>query len=227
MNKDILILKNIAKKYKQGKAVIEVLKNVNLTVRQGELIAIIGSSGSGKSTLLHIAGLLDTPNDGEVQITATNYSTHCAHIIRLHNIGFIYQQHHLLKNLSVLENVVIPKLIAGNSYKSSLREAKELLFELGLDKKVYNMPGELSGGEQQRVAIARSLINNPPIILADEPTGNLDPSTANEVFNLLLKIAKQKNTSIIVVTHNHEMIHKMHRVYELKYGELEEVEFNK
>ncbi|MFP3018275.1 MAG: ABC transporter ATP-binding protein [Candidatus Tisiphia sp.] len=220
MNKAVLMLKNISKKYKQGKSIIEVLSNVNLTVMQGELVAIIGSSGSGKSTLLHIAGLLDTPNSGEVQIESTNYCQNHAHIIRLRNIGFVYQQHHLLKDFTALENIAMPKLIAGDSYKLALKKAEELLAELGLANKIHNMPGELSGGEQQRVAIARSLINNPQIILADEPTGNLDPNTANEVFNLLLKTAKQQNTSIIVVTHNHEMAHKTHRVYELQYGEL-------
>ncbi|WP_341756251.1 MULTISPECIES: ABC transporter ATP-binding protein [unclassified Candidatus Tisiphia] len=220
MNKVALTLKNIFKKYQQGKSIVEVLSNVNLTVMQGELVGIIGSSGSGKSTLLHIAGLLDTPDSGEIQIASTNYSQNCTHIIRLHNIGFVYQQHHLLKDFTALENVAIPKLIAGNNHKSAFREAEELLVELGLANKIHNMPGELSGGEQQRVAIARSLINNPQIILADEPTGNLDPSTANKVFNLLLKTVNQKNISIIIVTHNHEMAHKMHRVYQLKHGEL-------
>ncbi len=220
MNKVALVLKNISKKYQQGKSIIEVLSNVNLTVMRGELVAVIGASGSGKSTLLHIAGLLDMPNSGEVQIASTNYSQNYAHIIRLHNIGFVYQQHHLLKDFTALENVAMPKLIAGNDHKSSFKEAEELLAELGLANKIHNMPGELSGGEQQRVAIARSLINNPQIILADEPTGNLDPNTANEVFNLLLKTANQKNTAIIVVTHNHEMAHKMDRIYQLKYGEL-------
>lgn len=220
MNKAVLTLKNISKKYQQGKSIVEVLSNVNLTVMQGELVAIIGSSGSGKSTLLHIAGLLDTPNSGVVEINSINYPQNYAHIIRLHNIGFIYQRHHLLKDFTALENVAMPKLIIGNNHKSAFREAEELLVELGLANKIHNMPGELSGGEQQRVAIARSLINNPQIILADEPTGNLDPNTANEVFNLLLKTVNQKNTSIIVVTHNHEMASKMHRVYQLKYGEL-------
>jgi len=223
MNKEVLKLQNLCKKYKQGNSVVEVLIDVNLTVTQGELVAIIGSSGSGKSTLLHIAGLLDVADTGTVEIAGKIYSPKLSHIVRLKNIGFIYQQHHLLKDFTALENVAMPKLIAGSNYKLALNEAKELLSELGLASKVNNMPGELSGGEQQRVAIARSLINNPKVILADEPTGNLDTNTADEVFKLFLKTAHQKNTSIIMVTHNNEMAYKMDKIYELKYGVLAKI----
>lgn len=222
MNKNLLVLKDICKKYQQGKSFVEVLNNVNLTVKQGELIAIIGSSGSGKSTLLHIAGLLDAPNSGLVEIDSVNYSLKKSYLVRLNNMGFVYQQHHLLKEFTAVENVAMPRLIAGNDYKLALDEAEYLLAELGLANKIANMPGELSGGEQQRVAIARSLINKPKIILADEPTGNLDPSCANEVFNLFIKTASQQNTAIIMVTHNHQMAEKMDKIYELRYGVLQD-----
>lgn len=218
MSNKVLILKNISKHYSQGKTIVRVLDDLNLTINEGELIAVIGSSGSGKSTLLHIAGLLDKPTNGEVIITNSEHTNH--HLIRLHYLGFIYQQHHLLKDFTALENVIMPHLISGANQKESIETAKNILDSLELSKKLYNMPGELSGGEQQRVAIARSLINKPKIILADEPTGNLDPKTTNEVFNLFLKVAKEQNTAVIMVTHNHELAHKMDKLYKLKHGTL-------
>lgn len=218
---EILTLQNIAKKYKQGKSIIEVLSNINLTVKQGELVAIIGASGSGKSTLLHIAGLLDDPDNGVVDIACSQNTN--KDLLRLYNIGFVYQQHHLLKDFTALENIAMPRLISGDNYKLALEEAGKLLSELGLGGKVNNMPGELSGGEQQRVAIARAMINTPKVILADEPTGNLDPHTAEEVFNLFLKTANTKNTAMIIVTHNYEIAKRMHKVYELKHGKLQEI----
>lgn len=221
MSKSILSLRNISKHYAQGKSTVPVLENVNLEVMQGELIAIIGSSGSGKSTLLHIAGLLDSPNNGEVLINSTNYQSGKEYLARLHNIGFIYQQHRLLKDFTAIENVAMPRLISGDDYKIALDESEQILKELGLSDKKNNMPGELSGGEQQRIAIGRSLINKPLIILADEPTGNLDPSTADEVFNLFIRTARQQKTAIIMVTHNHQLAGKMDRIYELKHRHLE------
>lgn len=216
MNNTALILKNISKHYSQGKTVVRVLDDLNLTVNEGELIAIIGSSGSGKSTLLHIAGLLDKPTNGQVIIPNSEYKKN--HLIRLHYLGFIYQQHHLLKDFTALENVIMPRLISGLDQKEAIEDATKILESLGLGGKLYNMPGELSGGEQQRVAIARSLINKPKIILADEPTGNLDPKTTNEVFNLFLKVARQQNTAVIMVTHNYELAHKMDKLYKLQHG---------
>ncbi|AGJ03056.1 Lipoprotein-releasing system ATP-binding protein LolD [Rickettsia prowazekii str. Breinl] len=206
----------ISKHYKQGNTIVRVLDGLNLTANEGELIAIIGSSGSGKSTLLHIAGLLDKPTNGQVIIPNIKYKKY--HLIRLYYLGFIYQQHHLLKDFTALENVIIPRLIRGLDQKEAIKDATKILDDLGLEKKLYNMPGELSGGEQQRVAIARSLINKPRIILADEPTGNLDPNTTNEVFNLFLKVARKQNTTVIMVTHNHELAHKMDKLYNLKHG---------
>lgn len=220
MSKIVLTLQNVAKNYKQGKANIEILKDINLTIRQGEIVAIIGSSGSGKSTLLHIAGLLDSPDRGKVEITPSTTSPNDPNLIRLLHIGFVYQQHHLLKDFTALENVAMPKLIAGSDYQLALKEAEKLLIELGLAGKKDNMPGELSGGQQQRVAIARALINNPSVVLADEPTGNLDIIAAGEVFELFLNLTKQKNTGMVMVTHNHQLAYKMHRVYELRDGML-------
>ncbi|WP_341791527.1 ABC transporter ATP-binding protein [Rickettsia endosymbiont of Gonocerus acuteangulatus] len=218
MSNKILTLKNVSKHYWQGNSIIRVLDDLNLNINEGELITVIGSSGSGKSTLLHIAGLLDKPTNGEVIIANSEYKTN--HLIRLNYLGFIYQQHHLLKDFTAIENVIMPRLINGSNQKEAIEAAKNILDSLGLGKKLYNMPGELSGGEQQRVAIARSLINKPKIILADEPTGNLDPKTTNEVFNLFLKVAKEQNTAVVMVTHNHELAHRMDKLYKLKHGAL-------
>lgn len=224
MNKQpVLTLSNISKDYIQGNSVVEILKNVNLTVMQNELIAIVGASGSGKSSLLHIAGLLDLPSSGEVQICDIMRKKNAAKVndlIRLNYIGFVYQNYNLLKDFSARENVALPRLIAGSNYNQALEDADELLAKLGLASKTYNMPGELSGGEQQRVAIARSLINKPKLILADEPTGNLDQNTAGEVFSILLQIATEQNIAIVMVTHNNELARRMHKLYELRYGEL-------
>ena len=191
MSKTILALKGISKDYKQGRSIIEVLKNVDLTVNQKEMVAIVGASGSGKSTLLHIAGLLDPADSGQIFIDNVPDSKianlRYANQIRLDNMGFIYQYHHLLKDFTAQENAAMPLLINNVPKKEAIERAASILEELGLGKRLYNVPGELSGGEQQRVAVARALINNPKIILADEPTGNLDPHTADEVFELLVE----------------------------------------
>lgn len=218
----ILLLQNIFKEYRQGRSTIEILKGVNLAVMPGELVAIIGSSGSGKSTLLHIAGLLDKPTSGEVIYNFEGMSScNIKHdLIRLNNVGFVYQNYNLLKDFTARENVILPRLIAGDDYATAIDDADQLLDELGLSKRLYNMPGELSGGEQQRVAIARSLINKPKLVLADEPTGNLDSSTADEVFNLFIKLARNHNTAVIMVTHNNALAQKMDKLYELRHGAL-------
>lgn len=220
MNKKVVLsLKNICKDYKQGRTIIEVLKDINLELYDGETLAVIGASGSGKSTLLHIAGLLDYPDKGSVHIAGIpddiTVNLRKSYNIRLEKIGFIYQYHHLLHDFTAQENAAIPLLIKGEKKSCAMDKAEELLSDLGLGKRLCNLPGELSGGERQRVAIARALINDPLIILADEPTGNLDPNTANEVFSMFLERAKKKGTSIITVTHNTELAAKMHRVYKL------------
>lgn len=220
MSKEIILsLQNICKDYYQGRSIIEVLKNVNLDVYSGEMVAVVGSSGCGKSTLLHIAGLLDAPDSGSVHIAdisdAEIKDLNNSNNIRLKYMGFIYQYHHLLRDFNAQLNVAMPLLINGVNKAESMDRAEELLNDLGLGKRLCNLPGELSGGEQQRVAIARALVNNPKIILADEPTGNLDPTTADEVFNLLLERAEKHNTAIIMVTHNHDLASRMHRKYKL------------
>ncbi|WP_316354766.1 ABC transporter ATP-binding protein [Candidatus Trichorickettsia mobilis] len=223
MSNHILTLTDISKSYRQGNITVEVLKQVNLTIAEGELVAIIGASGSGKSTLLHIAGLLDKADSGTVQIAQEYYQQTMnaktrisTDLIRLQYLGFVYQYHHLLNNFTARENVAMPALIAGAKYEEALQAADQLLETLNLSNRKNNLPGELSGGEQQRVAIARSLINKPKLILADEPTGNLDPHTANEVFNLFVNRASEQGTAIIMVTHNHNLARNMHKIFELK-----------
>lgn len=219
MSEPVMDLQNICKHYQQGGLVVEVLKQVNLQVMPGELVAIIGASGSGKSTLLHIAGLLDKPDSGLV-VHNLGQGASSDDLIRLNHIGFVYQNYNLLKDFTARENVLLPRLITGANYSGAADLANELLGELGLSSKIHSMPGELSGGEQQRVAIARSLINQPKLILADEPTGNLDPHTAAKVFDLLIKLARNFNISVVMATHNYEIAEKMDVIYELKYGAL-------
>ena len=218
-DKYIIELNSISKDYKQGRSIIEILNNVNLSVKKGEMVAVVGSSGSGKSTLLHIAGLLDTPTSGSVvidnEVFDCNSNLQKSHILRLNKMGFIYQYHHLLKDFTAQENVAMPLLIKGASKNDSMDRASLILKELHLGKRLFNVPGELSGGEQQRVAIARALINDPKIILADEPTGNLDPITANDVFSIFMEYAEKKQAAIIMVSHNMELANKMHRQYKL------------
>ena len=222
---NVIQLSNVSKDYYQGRSVVEVLKNINLSVKCGELIGIIGASGSGKSTLLHIAGLLDKNYTGAVSIDGSltrDASSKTCDALRLKYLGFIYQYHHLLSDFNARENVAMPKLIAGCPEEKSLEEADELLAQLGLSKRSFNFPGELSGGEQQRVAIARSLINNPKLILADEPTGNLDAEASENAIQIFIKLAKERQLSAIIVTHNHQIAEKMDKIYELKSGVLVE-----
>lgn len=218
----VLSLRDISKNYRQGRSTIEILRSVNLDVYAGDLIAIVGASGSGKSTLLHIAALLDEASSGSIKIGSDPVREYSdlknSNITRQKHIGFVYQYHHLLKDFNARENVAMPLLISGEDKKSSLEKAEKLLSEVGLGNRMYNMPGELSGGEMQRVAIARSIISNPGLILADEPTGNLDPLAAQEIFELFLSLAQTNKTAVVMVTHNMELAAKMHKVYKLDYG---------
>jgi lipoprotein-releasing system ATP-binding protein len=218
---NVLELKNITRTYEQAGAALTVLSSLNLAVKKGEVVALVGQSGSGKTTLLQIAGLLDNPTSGEVIISGEDVSRASDKKrteLRRKNIGFIYQFHHLLPEFSALENVVIPQLIAGVSRKVAEERAKELLSSLGLAERFSHRPARLSGGEQQRVAIARALANSPAIILADEPTGNLDPRTADSVFAMFMDMAKKTGQAALVATHNIELARRMDRIVHLEGG---------
>ncbi len=223
MNNLSLALKNINKTFRQGNEVLEVLKNVNLEIKPKEIVALIGPSGSGKSTLLQIAGLLENPTDGEVWINGENCTGNSDNIrtlLRRDYLGFVYQYHNLLPDFNAVENVIIPQLIAGVKYKEAQEKAMWLLQRLGLAEREEHRPAELSGGEQQRVAIARALANTPKLLLADEPTGNLDPNTSDNVFLTLLEVVKETGLSALIATHNIDLAHKMDRVVSLKDGTL-------
>ncbi len=218
---NILELKNITRTYKQPDSSLTVLSDLNLTVKKGEVVALVGQSGSGKTTLLQIAGLLDNPTNGEVIISGEDVSAandKKRTQMRRKNIGFIYQFHHLLPEFSALENVIIPQMIAGVARTSAEEKAKELLTSLGLKDRFSHRPAKLSGGEQQRVAVARALANSPQIILADEPTGNLDPKTADGVFAMFMDMAKRTGQAALVATHNIELAKRMDRIVHLEGG---------
>ena len=222
MNNNLVIsLKNITKTFKGLDA--PVLSNLNLQLNKSENIAISGVSGSGKSTLLHLMAGLDYPNSGSVELNnknIANLSQNDLSIMRNQLIGFIYQSHHLLPDFSALENVVMPLLIGGGKYHSNHNKAIKILKKLGLSNRLDHYPHQLSGGERQRVAIGRALINEPQIILADEPTGNLDRSNAKVVFDLFINLAKEYGSTIVLVTHDPELARKMKKIYHLSGGKL-------
>lgn len=220
-NREILFLQDISHIYNQDYQKIKVLNNVNIKVFKGEMVSLIGPSGTGKSTLLNIAGLLETPTLGSVSVAGQN----CKKInedtktkIRGHQIGFIFQSHRLFPEFSALENVMIPQLIMGTNKLKAEKRSKELLSMLGLDKRFNFRPAKLSGGEAQRVAIARSLANSPNLILADEPTGNLDPISAKNVFDILYKLVKSLDISCLIATHNYNLAKLMDRSIILENG---------
>ena len=222
MNNNLVIsLKNITKTFKGLDA--PVLNNLNLQLNKSENIAISGVSGSGKSTLLHLMAGLDYPNSGSVHLNNENIgnlSQNDLSIMRNQLIGFIYQSHHLLPDFSALENVVMPLIIRGGKYQSNHNKAIKILKKLGLSNRLDHYPHQLSGGERQRVAIGRALINEPQIILADEPTGNLDRSNAKVVFDLFINLAKEYGSTIVLVTHDPELARKMKKIYHLSAGKL-------
>jgi lipoprotein-releasing system ATP-binding protein len=218
-----LRLDNVARIYAEGTGSLEVFKNVNLTLKQGEVVALVGQSGTGKSSLLHMAGLLEAPSNGEVVIggaAASSLSDSERTRIRRDTLGFVYQAHHLLPEFSALENVIMPQLIAGKSKAAAETEARRLLDIMGLGQRLTHRPAELSGGEQQRVAIARALANHPRVLLADEPTGNLDPRTAAGVFDTLIAVVREEGTAALVATHNLELAARMDRALILHEGKL-------
>jgi lipoprotein-releasing system ATP-binding protein len=211
----------LTKRYSQGELDVEVLKGVNLQIGIGEQIAIMGASGSGKSTLLHLLGGLDKPTGGEVVLDGVNLnkvSSSQQAKLRNKSLGFIYQSHHLLGEFTVLENVAMPLLIAGLSVAEAKVRATTLLQRVGLGHRIAHKPGELSGGERQRAAVARALINKPAVILADEPTGNLDSKTAEQVYQLMLELNQELQVSFLVVTHDHELAAKMGKVLHMEDG---------
>jgi len=218
-----LRLDNVARIYAEGTGSLEVFKNVNLTLKQGEVVALVGQSGTGKSSLLHMAGLLEAPSNGEVVIggaAASSLSDGERTRIRRDTLGFVYQAHHLLPEFSALENVIMPQLIAGKSKAAAETEARRLLDIMGLGQRLTHRPAELSGGEQQRVAISRALANHPRVLLADEPTGNLDPRTAAGVFDTLIAVVREEGTAALVATHNLELAARMDRALILHDGKL-------
>ena len=221
---EILRLEDIRRHYVQGGEALEVLRGVNLSVRAGEVVALVGPSGSGKTTLLQIAGLLDVPSAGSITIAGENVTAvgdARRTQARRGQIGFVYQFHHLLPEFSALENIVLPQMIAGVSRGAAAEKARGLLAEMGLSARAAHRPGKLSGGEQQRVAIARALANAPKLLLADEPTGNLDPHIAGEVFAHLLEQARRHRLAALIATHNMELARRMDRILTLREGRLE------
>ena len=224
MNKELLVCRNLSKVYREGKLTTPVLHEVDLTVHAGELLAIVGSSGSGKSTLLHLLGALDTPTQGAVfykgknvhQLTANEQAEW-----RNKSLGFVYQFHHLLSEFNALENVAMPLLIAGESIKIAKKRSEAMLKRVGLEHRILHRPSELSGGERQRVAIARALINKPKLVLADEPTGNLDAKSAESVYQLIKTLNEELGTAFVVVTHDQQLANKLTRQEQMVSGVLQ------
>ena len=220
-----LVCKTVTKSYFNGKHETKVLKGLELVVSSGELLAIVGSSGCGKSTFLHIAGVLDTPTSGSVIINDVDVHTLSDNErakFRNKHIGFIYQFHHLMMEFTAVENVAMPLLIRGDNPKKSLVEAEAMLDSVGLSHRLKHLPSELSGGERQRVAIARALVTKPSIVLADEPTGNLDFDTAEQVYQLLRELNRTLKTSFVIVTHDLVLASKMDRQLKLEQGQLKD-----
>lgn len=223
---NILELTGIERTYGKGETALHVLQGVDLTIHPGEVVALVGPSGSGKSTLLHIAGLLDTPTRGHIRVQgqeASRMNDTGRTALRRRAMGFVYQAHLLLPDFSALENVMMPQLIAGVPPRAAKMRALALLEAVDLKKRATHRPGELSGGEQQRVAIARALANNPALLLADEPTGNLDPATAEKVFGLLMRLVRETGLSAFIATHNPDLAAQMDRQVCVQNGLLVEV----
>ena len=223
---DALDLQEIVRTFPQAHGDLHVLRGANLAVKRGEVVALVGPSGAGKSTLLHIAGLLEAPDAGRVLIAGED----CRALgdderttLRRTRLGFVYQYHHLLPEFSALENIVVPQMIAGVARREAEVRGRELLAAMKLADRADNRPGQLSGGEQQRVAIARALANRPAVLLADEPTGNLDPDTADDVFGQLIALAKNVGLAALIATHNPALAARMDRTVRMEHGLLVQV----
>ncbi len=223
----VLDAQDIGKRYDDGDLGVDVLDGLSLQIKRGERVAVIGSSGSGKSTLLHLLGGLDTPTRGSVKLGGQDFAKldqAARGALRNRHVGFVYQFHHLLSEFSALENVSLPRLIGGSSKADAAAEATWLLERVGLGKRLRHKPAELSGGERQRAAIARALVTRPDLVLADEPTGNLDETTTARVYELLLELNQELGTSFLIVTHDTRLASQMERVLELRGGRLHSVE---
>ncbi|HEX5262584.1 MAG TPA: ABC transporter ATP-binding protein [Phenylobacterium sp.] len=224
MSDPVLSIRGLERSYVTGAGPLTVLRGVDLDVMPGEIVGLIGPSGSGKSSLLHAAGLLEHPNAGRITVLGRDCSDLADRErtrVRLASIGFVYQFHHLLPEFSALDNVALPLMIAGRSRSQARARAGELLGDLGLSTRSHHQPAQMSGGEQQRVAVARALANSPRLLLADEPTGNLDPHTSGAVFENLYDLARRTGVAAVVATHNLELARHMDRVFALKDGHLE------
>jgi len=224
MNEQALILDGICKTYNAGRPnEVRVLQDVSVTLDRGEVVALVAPSGAGKSTLLHIAGLLDTPDTGDVLVNGTNMTRlgdDARTLARRGQIGFIYQFHHLLPEFTALENIVLPQLANGVARKQANDRARMLLDRVGVAQRADHRPAALSGGEQQRVAFCRALANGPGLLLADEPTGNLDPTTSDQVFGALMDLVRETGLSALIATHNLDLAKRMDRVLRLEDGQV-------
>jgi lipoprotein-releasing system ATP-binding protein len=221
----VLRIHGLTRRYQSGESELVVLDALELEISAGEIVGLIGPSGSGKSSLLHAAGLLEKPSGGVVQIGGADawaLTDAKRTEIRRNRIGFVYQFHHLLAEFDALHNVALPALIAGRSRREARAEAERLLGVMGLSARIHHQPAQLSGGEQQRVAIARAMVNKPLLILADEPTGNLDPDTSTHVFAALSDLVRNEGAAALIATHNHELARYMDRVVALEHGKLVE-----
>ena len=219
----VLRLVGLERRFKSGAGELSVLNGVDLDIMPGEIVGLIGPSGSGKSSLLHAAGMLERPSGGDVQIAGVSgwsLNDDARSAIRRNRIGFVYQFHHLLAEFDALQNVALPALIAGRPKREAEAEAERLLGVMGLQARIRHQPAQLSGGEQQRVAIARAMVNKPVLILADEPTGNLDPDTSTVVFGALSELVRKEGAAALIATHNLELAKFMDRVMALDHGKL-------
>lgn len=227
MNNSVLLeAKGLEKTHRQGDETLTIFKDISLSLKSGEIVALVGPSGAGKSTLLQMIGLLDKPTSGQIAIegkTVSKLDDESLTLLRRHSIGFVYQFHFLQAEFSAEENVMIPQLIAGVPKTEAKKKADKLLDQMGLSHRLSHRPARLSGGEQQRVAIARALANDPKILLADEPTGNLDPKTSDEVFAMLIDRVRKAGIGALIATHNMELAKKMDRILLMQGGELKEV----